>query len=373
MPFHCCLSRLPKLFLIGMLLVACAPSSEQAASQVVDARISPSATRTNPPTATSTSRPTATPTNTPAPTSTSTPMPIQVPAWESAGIYTVCLEIHQTYTNVEGDFSLPVDALLSRVLGRMGIEAVGSGDECDAQLSIDITAQALSGTYNNLGRCYTGATATSRATLAAEGYQSVNTASFTVTEEPHFVASANTCEEEASGAPFYLTSSGALLGNLLQLWGQPALHAGLAEQDPEVRLGIVMAVERSEARAAGLETSDIVFVLMQAFQNDDQANQCWVSGNAAFALGRLGAAAKEAVPLLAQAILSSSCAAVDAIIALEDIGPAAREAVPALIDVLRTGSEARADLASEALVRITGQSFGLDADAWQDWWDSVQE
>lgn len=253
----------------------------------------------------------------------------------------------------------------------MGFEIMD--EDCDAQLSIDFTAQALSGNYQDIGRCYTGATTTSQAILAAEGHPRLNTASYAVTEEPHFVAFAYDCAEEPTGAPFYMTSSGALLGNLLQIWGQPALHAGLAEQNPEVRLGVVMAVERYEAKAAGLETSDIVFILMQAFQNDDQANQCWVSGNAAFALGRLGAAAKDAVPVLEQAILSSTCAEINAILALEDIGPAAREAVPTLIHVLRSGSEARADLAAEALMRITGQAFGLDADAWQDWWDSVQE
>jgi hypothetical protein len=373
MPCRYCRSRLPRLVLIGLLLTACVPTSEGVRSPAADTQLAPTATRTKPPTATSTSKPTHTPTNTSAPTSTGTPLPITAPGWESVGLHTVCLQIDQTYTNVEGDFSLPMDALISRVLARMGLETMGAGDECDAQLSIEFTAQALSETYNNLGRCYTGATTTSRAMLTAEGDQRLNTAPYTVTEEPHFIAFAYDCAEEPNGAPFYMTSSGAVLGNLLQIWGQPALHAGLAEQNPEVRLGVVMAVERYEAKAAGLETSDIVFILMQAFQNDDQANQCWVSGNAAFALGRLGADAKDAVPLLEQAILSSTCAAVDAIIALEDIGPAAREAVPTLIHVLRSGSEARADLAAEALRRITGQAFGLDADAWQDWWDSVQE
>jgi len=62
-----------------------------------------------------------------------------------------------------------------------------------------------------------------------------------------------------------------------------------------------------------------------------------------------------------------------AMLSLGEIGPEAIEAVPFLIDALR---EATVDWEWEtviaALTATTGQDFGKDADAWQQWWEDQE-
>jgi hypothetical protein len=358
------------LLLSGVLITACAPTSEQLASQTTTAQTATAALWTNTPTATSTSTPTRTPTPTSSPTSTPTSLPIQAHGWETATLHALCLDVTQTFTNMEGDFSLPIDETISRLVGRIGIQTTQPGSMCDATLTLDVTAQPLSANYGEMGRCYSGASVTSQAILSSEGFPDLKTAPYSVTETPFFLILSNNCATEPTGAPFGFTSSGALLGTLLQIWGQPALLTGLADADREVQLGVVYAVKEPEARTAGLGTDDIVSILTLAFQGDNQDPYCWVSGNASIALGELGAAAKSAIPVLEEAALSSTCKNGDAILALEHFGPAAREAVPTLIQVMKSGDDYLAEISADALKAITGQNFGQDAEAWQEWWDS---
>ncbi len=69
-----------------------------------------------------------------------------------------------------------------------------------------------------------------------------------------------------------------------------------------------------------------------------------VRWRAAYALGRIGPAAKEAVPVLI-ATLKDKEVRTNAVFALGEIGPAAKEAVPALESAARAGvSEAESAL-----------------------------
>lgn len=59
--------------------------------------------------------------------------------------------------------------------------------------------------------------------------------------------------------------------------------------------------------------------------------------------------------------------------ALGELGADAVEAVPDLIQAFRGASwGSEQDAETEALVAITGQDFGRDADAWQQWWEGQE-
>ena len=69
-------------------------------------------------------------------------------------------------------------------------------------------------------------------------------------------------------------------------------------------------------------------------------------------LGKLGPAAKEAVPAMVAAMKADNQVAFDAVEALGNIGPGAKEAVPALIDSLQDTTKYLRERAAEALGKI---------------------
>jgi HEAT repeat protein len=99
-------------------------------------------------------------------------------------------------------------------------------------------------------------------------------------------------------------------------------------------------------------------------EGDEEARRA-----AAEQLAALGPQAAEALGPLMQA-MGDPNADVRAGVAqvLGQIGPQAMDAVPVLIQALGDQSPAVPPVAAGALKGITGQDFGLDANAWQQWW-----
>jgi HEAT repeat protein len=105
--------------------------------------------------------------------------------------------------------------------------------------------------------------------------------------------------------------------------------------------------------------------LIQTLQDSDS----YVRYCAASALGSIGPGAVDAVPALTLLLKDNNqLARHETISALGEIGPGAMQAVPALIQAL--GDENDRYFASRALADITGQDFGEDAAAWQQWWET---
>jgi hypothetical protein len=364
--------RLPVLILVIILMSACAPSTTQIADQAANV-----ANGTDIPNAADS----ATATFTTIPTNTPIPPAVLVDGWESASVSTVCLDIVQIYTDVKEGFSIQaVDDTASRLLGRMGLQAVKPGETCDAKLTIEFTAKSKSSDYGSAGKCYSGATATVQMSFSAEGCPTLNPDPFSVsTGTPYFLYAG--CAKEPSGAPFYEIISEGLVRNMLQIWGKPALLAGIVDSDVEVRLETAWITISPEARAAGIETSDMVAILIPAVENDHATTQCWYNAGAAaaLALGDLANEEKEfaadIIPILTEALLPLSCKSIEAERALYDLGPDAIDAVPALIEKLRlylsmNVDENYAQSVASTLTEITGQEFDIDADAWEEWWGS---
>ncbi len=362
--------RLPVILLVVFLMSACASSTAQTDNQAADAA---NGTDLPNPANASTATATAVPTNTPI------PPPVQVDGWESAAVSTVCLDIIQTYTDVNEDFSIPAfEKTASRLLGRMGLLVVKPGEACDATLTIEFTARSKSADYGSAGKCYSGAAASGQVTLSAEGYPTLSPDPYSVsTGTPYFIYTE--CAKEPSGAPFYQVISEVLVGNLLHIWGKPALLAGIVDEDVEVRLETAGITISPEARAVGIETSDMVDILIPTVENDHATTQCWYNagGIAARALGDLADEdsdlAGDIVPVLIEALLPLSCKSIHAEGSLYDLGPKALEATPTLIEKLRKYLSMNVDenyalSVAGTLTEITGQDFGIDAVAWEEWW-----
>jgi len=202
------------------------------------------------------------------------------------------------------------------------MELVSGQGPCDATLTITMTGQPLGAEYIYDGFCYRGADISGEMTLSAERHESV-TFPLNRTMGPPRTVDAAGCAKEPAGAPFLSTLSWPLLDGLNDLWGPLALIQALA--DPAMR-------------------------------------------NAAHAmLVDIGA---EVVPLLIHALGDENWEIREAAaLALWELGPEAEQAIPALIQAVVDGRE-EASTAVLALEAITGQDFGFDAEAWQEWWET---
>ena len=79
------------------------------------------------------------------------------------------------------------------------------------------------------------------------------------------------------------------------------------------------------------------------------------------------------VPQLAQALSGGDPQVINAIAQqLGSLGPQAMPAVEPLIQAMANANEQTAAALAQALASITGQNFGIDAAAWQQWWAEQQ-
>jgi hypothetical protein len=249
---------------------------------------------------------------------------------EAPLIETLCLQIDQSYPEIEEDFSLPIQEAAEEILSEMGLTVMETGGACDATLDIDFVGEAYWVTFENTGRCYNGAEVTGRATLALSGEES----------EWHSIRGVNPipllsfyCQQTPAHAPWDRAWAGALLDGLVAFWGPiPVLERAIRHHE--------------------------VFVRQEA----------------AKALITVGG---EGVPLLVQALDDESYEVrKEAADSLGEVGPEAVEAVPALIMHLRDteGEPLHVQWAcGDALRDITGEHYGDDPDAYQAWWDAQQQ
>jgi hypothetical protein len=303
---------------------------------------------------------------------------------EGPPIETLCLEIGQSFPQIDGEFSLPVRDTAEVILAEMGLTVVEVGEGCDATLRLSLTGEARWVKWKNTQKCYNGAEVTGRAVLTVNGEEPV-ARSISGKEPIPFMN--YSCTRAPADAPWERAWAGALLDGLTAFWGLPALTASL-DLSPSANL-----IEAVADTAVKLETSQALAILGQMLEHEDA--RCWVPAvealeklgpeampllqqainhqdlyvrrEAAIALGDLG---PEAVPVLMQA-LDDESSQIRRTVAylLEKVGPEALEAVPALIRLLGDEDEHVRSAAEGALKAITGQDFGQDADAWQAWWD----
>lgn len=259
---------------------------------------------------------------------TPTPLPLWAANWEGVVVNTVCLEVEQSYPNAEGKGPEPIYEAIQDILDGAGIQVVGEGTPCDASLTLVLTMDARGAKYLGEQYCYSGAKAEGQVTLSASDRTPLTLTISGNRPTPFRIVG---CPEPID-APFEGAWLRAVYSGLAQLWG------------PRVLVQPLGADYRYEARQAAAEV-----------------------------LGEMGPAAVDVVPALIKALdASTEDVRVAAAEALGEIGPGAAEAIPALIETLKDSIKRVRLAAAGSLEAITGQSFGDDAERWQQWWEEQQ-
>jgi HEAT repeat protein len=310
------------------------------------------------PTDTTTPPPTATPL--PTPTPTPTPLPLQAPDSEGVTLHTVCLEVEQSYPEIENKTPERIADAAQRVLSGLGLLVVAPGTPCDATLTVALTGKALGAEYSGGEKyCYSGARMGGQMALALP-----ERAPLTLPIEGELPSpfAISFCPEEPAHAPFAKAWSQALLGGLAELWGPQVFIQALT--DESVRMGEAAAHALAEI---GPQAVDAVPALLQALMNEEED-----SGRRQAASDALGAIGSEAVPALVQALADEDERVRNAAArALKDVGPQAVDAVPALIqalgdpddDVSMAAASALGDVGPEAIPMLIEALGNRDAPA----------
>lgn len=307
------------------------------------------------PTSTPTPQPTSTSTSTPKTSGpTPTPPPIQAPGWEEVTVHTLCLEVEQSYPQIDEEFSMPIAEAAQRILAGVGLQVVDEGAPCDATLTVALIGRAQGAGYSGGSTCYTGAEYSGGVTLTVP-----NREPLTVSVSEYVPPSELTFHcPNPEGAPFRRTWSKALVDGLSRVWGLPFLIQTLGDEMAQVRW--------AAADKLGEIGPEVVPTLIQALQDDK-----WEKRRAAArALAEMGPAVREAVPALIQALGDEEANVRETVAwALGEMGSVANEAVPALIQLLGDEEGNVSYNAFRALKAITGHDFGEDQARWRQWWE----
>jgi HEAT repeat protein len=160
----------------------------------------------------------------------------------------------------------------------------------------------------------------------------------------------------------------------------------LTELDPKVVVPVLLEVLR-ETKDARVRSDTVTMLgrigpvdgvvpaLIDVLLNDEDRR---VGGCAAFVLGRYIGPEEGVIPALIQAMEEDPRMRWSVTEGLVAMGPEAEEAVPALIQAALDGCSSEDEMACRvernaifrALQAITGQDFGDDASAWQEWWET---
>ncbi len=353
------------------------------------------------------------------PSRTSFPSPTATPIVQS-----VCVQVNA------GNFLDEISQATQRLLVELGLTIRTPGEVCDAALALDLTIEPVSAYYTGGGYCYTGAKATGSFTYTITGY---SPQIFPVERQIGPTTGFITYCPGSGEAPVNEIWPDAVLYSLYLVWDNEVIFAAVEDEDEEMRsqaLGWMQTIMRTSEQDAeramsallqavqsdpspsvrimalnmlkfiGTEDDRVLPAMIGALGDDDplvreiaaqeignlgedavaavpaligvlQDVDTGVRFMAAQALGNIGPEAVEAAPFLILLIEDENPGVRGAAIrALGEIGPGAVEAVPALIQVLGAEDDTLHRDAADSLGEITGQDFGEDAAAWQQWWET---
>ena len=255
-----------------------------------------------------------------------------IPALHSDGrkdtVKKLSLTFEETYTQIDGDFSIPGLAdEAKKLLKVIGVEIVEDDDSPDASLKFIVNANALGDYYTeqpiqqNYRFYYTGVEFTGQAVLAVKGQKQV-IAPLSYRIEPLKTISSDRTGS-ANEAPYSKAWPHILFEGIARLWG------------PEYLLHYAQDADYGEKAKEILRSNKPVMItfLADTLNNPDHQRR----RDAASALSDIGSQAQAAVPALASAVSDADPVVREyAALALANIGPTLESdcAIPALTAAL---------------------------------------
>jgi hypothetical protein len=181
---------------------------------------------------------------------------------EIGTIRSVCLVVEQRHPKVGGNWRLPIEQRLTRILNRMGVDVREAGQACDARFTVSLTFDIFgplrfpTATPRVL---YSGSKATGEARLEVEGFQTLR--------EPLSGRQATSVVNDSyvnTGEILYReTVEYVVMDAMINIWGEPALISLLAEGQALESSFWEMFENNS------LSVKDVVPMLLAAFHNKD--------------------------------------------------------------------------------------------------------
>jgi endonuclease YncB( thermonuclease family) len=159
------------------------------------------------------------------------PPPVLDPSWNGATLNTLCLEVEQSYPELDSDFYQPIFEVTKQILARAGMTVLPAGETCDASLNISIIGKANPSSYYVTGgtaSCYNGAHGQGSIHLSAPGFSPLEVPIF----GGYTPFSISHCNESPPSTPnnaYERYWEMAVLKGLAELWGPIAPIQALNE------------------------------------------------------------------------------------------------------------------------------------------------
>ena len=173
--------------------------------------------------------------------------PVQVPEPTSSpgqDVRSICLEVKQSFSDVETEVVEPIVEVVTRVLTAHGITVAEMGSSCEATLSIDLKMKPRGLRYSGAPKdqCYTGAEAEGTMALTSAGDQPRTYAVSGTKPTPRIVSRCPDKEE----APFERAWIPAVLEGLGHIWGVGVVVSAVRDEAKDVREEAVTVLRRFE-------------------------------------------------------------------------------------------------------------------------------
>ncbi|MBI9047606.1 MAG: carboxypeptidase regulatory-like domain-containing protein [Anaerolineaceae bacterium] len=297
------------------------------------------------------------------------PLTMEEPTMQELVIKTICLDVSYAYQGAEPEV-LPNKAV-EQLLTTMGIVIDSPGGSCDASLTFDMKMETITQSYLGLGNCVVGGKVTGQLSFA-----SPESTPILVEIENQEANAPNTITKafcEMGSSAYVNIWKKPVLSHLVLLWGSEVIAAAMEDPiwDQTLTEWIIFA------NAADVQEELLPFLLWKL--NSGEKKQV---SSATTAIKGLGYQAKDAIPYLIYAAAREDIVydeenwrdflfRSEIFAALGKIGPAAFEAVPLISPHLKPEDYEGINHINEAdvyaLRRLTGEVLH-NADDYKSWY-----
>ncbi len=248
------------------------------------------------------------------------------------------MDVDQSYPQLEGSFSQPIEGTVRDILTGMGLRVKSGEGDCQAELSITVVGDVIREEYTvsageNIGtkvQCYSGARMVGDLRLNASEFGSINK-ELSGYYSPNFVTYC--AEEPSSNVEFNRAWPFPILNHLTQIWGPQVSIQALWRGSSRVQEAAAQVLSSTDL---GIDKEGAIPILIDAMRDGSPSTHMYV----AEMLGKMRSDAIEAVPVLIEVLEGASI-----------------ETSPYFFDV------------ATALGNITGLGYSVDASIFRKWWD----